>query len=34
MVFFKYNIIEKLCFIIPSLTLGLKRLVHRGFRCE
>lgn len=31
---FKYNIIEKPCFIIPSLTLELKRPIHRGFRCE
>lgn len=31
---FKYNIIEKPCFIITSLTFGLKRPVHRGFGCE
>lgn len=31
---FKIYLIEKLCFIFPSLTLELKRPVHRGFGCE
>lgn len=34
MEFFNLEIIGKHLFIFSSFTLGLKRPVHRGFRCK